>query len=50
MLAFVTGGTGFVGSNLVAALTDRGIGVRVLRRPTSSLAALEGLAFETLFR
>ena len=47
MLAFVTGGTGFVGSNLVAALIDRGIGVRVLRRPTSSLAGLDGLAFET---
>ncbi len=26
MLAFVTGGTGFVGSNLVVALTNRGIG------------------------
>jgi dihydroflavonol-4-reductase len=43
MLAFVTGGTGFVGSNLVAALTNRGIGVRVLRRPTSSTAGLGGL-------
>jgi dihydroflavonol-4-reductase len=43
MLAFVTGGTGFVGSNLVAALTNRGIGVRVLRRPTSSTAGLDGL-------
>ncbi len=47
MLAFVTGGTGFVGSNLVAALIDRGIGVRVLRRPTSSLSALDGLSCET---
>ena len=46
MLAFVTGGTGFVGSNLVAALTDRGIGVRVLRRPTSSTVGLDGLACE----
>ena len=47
MLAFVTGGTGFVGSNLVAALTNRGIGVRVLRRPTSSIAGLDGLEYES---
>jgi len=46
MLAFVTGGTGFVGSNLVAALTNRGIGARVLRRPTSSMAGLDGLECE----
>jgi dihydroflavonol-4-reductase len=42
--ALVTGGTGFVGSNLVAALVARGIGVRVLRRHGSASIALRGLA------
>jgi nucleoside-diphosphate-sugar epimerase len=46
MPALVTGGTGFVGSNLVAALIDRGIRVRVLQRATSSTAALDGLDYE----
>lgn len=48
MRAFVTGGTGFVGANLVAELNERGIAARVLHRPSSSLAALEGLHFESV--
>jgi dihydroflavonol-4-reductase len=47
MNAFVTGGTGFVGANLVEALSARGLRVRVLHRPQSSLAALAGLSYET---
>lgn len=46
MRALVTGGTGFVGSNLVAGLTARGISVRVLHRAGSSVAALAGLAYD----
>ncbi len=48
MRAFVTGGTGFVGSNLVAALVDRGVQVRVLHRASSSLAALAGVDFQSV--
>lgn len=46
--AFVTGGTGFVGANLVQALNTRDIDARVLLRPTSSQQALQGLVYETV--
>lgn len=43
MRAFVTGSTGCVGSNLIAALNRRGIEVIGLVRPGESTLALEGL-------
>lgn len=45
--AFVTGGSGFIGANLVQALNERGIEARVLMRPTSSPEALHDLSYET---
>jgi dihydroflavonol-4-reductase len=45
-IALVTGATGFVGANIVAALGARGWRVRVLARATSSRQALEGLDCE----
>lgn len=44
--ALVTGASGFVGSHVVRQLVARGRKVRVLLRPTSSRAALEGLDVE----
>lgn len=46
MKVLVTGGTGFVGSQIVAALVRRGDAVRVLRRANSKLVMLEGLPVE----
>jgi dihydroflavonol-4-reductase len=42
----VTGGSGFIGSNLAAALVQHGCSVRILRRPGSDLRALEGINVE----
>ena len=47
MRAFITGGTGFVGANLVEGLAACGIEARVLRRNASSLKALDGLTYES---
>lgn len=46
MRAFVTGGTGFVGANLIRLLLEQGYSVRALVRSSSSLANLQGLAVE----
>ncbi len=43
MRAFVTGGTGFIGSSVVRDLLQRGIDVRALCRPTSDRTNLVGL-------
>lgn len=46
MKAFVTGGTGFVGANLVRLLLDRGFEVCCLVRPGSRLENLQDLEVE----
>jgi len=47
MKALVTGSTGFVGAQLVRALTDAGHQVRALHRTSSRLDALAGLTYES---
>lgn len=46
MKAFVTGATGFVGSHVARYLAGQGAELRLLVRPTSLTANLEGLAAE----
>ncbi len=46
MRAFVTGGTGFIGANLIRLLLQKGYEVKALVRPTSRLDNLEGLDVE----
>jgi dihydroflavonol-4-reductase len=46
MQALVTGASGFVGANIVAALNQAGWQARALVRHTSSLAALDGLDYD----
>jgi dihydroflavonol-4-reductase len=48
MTVLVTGGTGFIGANLVRELLDAGARVRVLARPGSNLLALTGLDVEVV--
>lgn len=48
MEILVTGGTGFLGANLTAALNARGLVPRLLHRATSSLKALEGLRYHSV--
>jgi dihydroflavonol-4-reductase len=48
MKVFLTGATGFVGSHVARELDRRGAKIRLLVRPTSNLANLEGLAAETV--
>ncbi|HTV07157.1 MAG TPA: hopanoid-associated sugar epimerase [Acidobacteriaceae bacterium] len=47
MRIFLTGATGFVGAHVARHLADQGAQLRLLVRPTSNLANIEGLNAET---
>lgn len=49
MKALITGGTGFLGANLVDGLTSAGHTAAILRRRSSRLDALDGLTYEDRF-
>jgi dihydroflavonol-4-reductase len=46
MICFVTGGSGFIGANLIHELVHRGHRVKALLRPESDLRGLRGTDFE----
>lgn len=48
MSVFVTGGTGFVGANLLRLLLQEGYSVKALVRPNSNLGNLQGLDVEII--
>lgn len=48
MKCFVTGGSGFIGANLVQELVARGHSVRCLLRPASDGRGLKGVDYETV--
>ena len=48
MKVFITGATGFVGSHVARAFAAAGAELRLLTRSTSKLAAIEGIAAETV--
>lgn len=49
MQVLVTGGSGFIGSGLIADLISKGFHVRALLRKSSSIENLKGLKFETRY-